>query len=252
VSAKDTVVSLLRRLTGAHIYRILPRGLDLLHDLRNSFPGHRVEIIFDVGANVGQSVERFLPWYAGARVYCFEPVGATFRRLTANVAGEPRVQCLQMALGTLVGNARMIVGDRSDMSHLVVGGDGATASDETAETVAMSTVDKFCDDHGIGRIHYLKIDAEGADLDVLIGAESMLRAERVDIIEVEAGMNRTNTRHVAWQSFESFLADRGYLLFGVYEQVTEWPTGEPQLRRANLAFISSTMSRTAARGSPTG
>jgi FkbM family methyltransferase len=244
MSLKDAAVELARRFTGAHIYRVLPRGLDLLHDLRNGLPHHQIEIILDVGANIGQSALKYLPWFPHARVYCFEPVRETFDQLQANLAGQARVRCFPLALGAEEGQARMVLSGASDMSRIerVLPGRGAGAIDPDAtsrvEQVQMTTLDRFCGSQGLDRIHYLKVDAEGTDLDVLRGSEALLTAKRIDVIEVEAGMNPTNTTHVPWHDFSSYLEARGYLLFGVYEQVTEWPSRQPHLRRANLAFIS--------------
>jgi hypothetical protein len=62
----------------------------------------------------------------------------------------------------------------------------------------------------------------------------MLRGHRIDVIPPEAGMNRRNAHHVPFEDFKAFLEPNGYYPFGVYEQVAEWPTREPHLRRANL------------------
>ena len=66
----------------------------------------------------------------------------------------------------------------------------------------------------------------------------MLTEQRIDLVQVEAGMNNSNKRHVPFETLKDYLQSHGYFLFGVYEQVSEWPTKEPHLRRTNLAFIS--------------
>lgn len=76
------------------------------------------------------------------------------------------------------------------------------------------------------------------DFDVLRGSVNLLREQRIDFVEVEAGMHRDNTRHVPAEALKGYLEDCGYNLFGVYEQVQEWTLGEARLRRSNLVFLS--------------
>ena len=107
------------------------------------------------------------------------------------------------------------------------------------ESVDVVTLDEFCQTKGIDQINYLKIDTEGGDLEVLKGALNMLTGQKVDLLELEAGMNPGNKKHVRFETLKEFLESHGYFLFGIYEQVDEWPTKEPQLRRTNPVFISS-------------
>jgi hypothetical protein len=118
----------------------------------------------------------------------------------------------------------------------------APASGLTQE-VMIETVDGFCRRRGVDHISLLKIDTEGHDLAVLVGAEDLLRRQAIDLIDVEAGMNPENQRHVPVGEFSSYLETHGYRLFGIYRQTNEWPTGEPHLRRADLVFVSDRVIR---------
>ena len=73
------------------------------------------------------------------------------------------------------------------------------------------------------------------------GAQLALGERRVDFVEVEAGMNRENTTHVSIEVLKHFLEENGYFLFGVYDQVSEWPKKEPHLRRVNAVFVSDVL-----------
>ena len=66
----------------------------------------------------------------------------------------------------------------------------------------------------------------------------MLRRGAIDLIEVEAGMNPDNELHVPFEQLKAFIEQHRYLLFGIYEQRHDWPTGRPILRRCNAVFIS--------------
>ena len=110
--------------------------------------------------------------------------------------------------------------------------------DVTTESVDIVTLDEFCHSKRIDQVNYLKIDTEGGDLEVLKGAVNMLTEQRIDLVEVETGMNPRNSRHVPFEAIKKFLESHGYFIFGIYEQVSEFPTGEPHLRRTNPLFIS--------------
>jgi hypothetical protein len=106
------------------------------------------------------------------------------------------------------------------------------------EEVPLETLDGFCRNQKIARINYLKIDTEGHDFAVLQGAIDMLSQRRIDLVEVEAGMNGRNKRHVPLEVFLRFFDERSYFLFGVYEQTPEFFTRQPHLRRTNCVFVS--------------
>lgn len=225
----QSINRLARNVAKAAIRR--PRGFDLYHDLRQVIAEPKV--IFDVGANVGQSARRYLKEFPEATVYSFEPVEASYRMLVANVGRDlgsdrpARFQPENCALGAKASQARMnTIDGPSDMFQITADGN---------EAIRISTVDAWGD--VVKRIDFMKIDTEGHDLEVLKGAERMLREKRIAAIQVEAGMNPHNDRHVPLEAFKTFLEERGYFLFGFYDQVEEFFTGEMHLRRTNPVFI---------------
>jgi hypothetical protein len=139
-----------------------------------------------------------------------------------------------MALGDRPGEATIVKGGSDDQNRL-------SFSDIGGERVAVDTVDRVCSNLGLTHIDLLKIDTEGKDLDVLRGAAQLLHAQAISIVEVESAMNRDNRLHVRVQEFLEFLEPRAYRLFGVYEQVLEWPNADAYLRRSNLVFVSGTV-----------
>ena len=168
-------------------------------------------------------------------IYCFEPFTSTYELLRSTVKGDSRIQTFALALGIANNpNARMKIAHQHDMNSLALNDD--TRSHENVEVV---TLDCFCEHHAIPSIDYLKIDTEGGDLNVLKGAEQMISAHKITAVEVEAGMNKTNQHHVPLEDLKLHLEARDYFLFGLYEQVHEWPTNKPYLRRTNALFISS-------------
>jgi FkbM family methyltransferase len=153
------------------------------------------------------------------------------------------VHCSNYAAGMHAGRAAMAVGEFSDRSHLVEGSTAVTAAGAGEEMVNVITLDAFCADQKIDTVGLLKIDTEGSDLDVLRGGANILRDQRIDLVQLEAGMNFRNQLHVPFEQLKSFMESMGYFLFGIYEQVPEWPTRAPHLRRSNPLFISERVIR---------
>lgn len=221
-------------LTGTHIFRSLPRGIDLAADLSRWLPEFKPEVVFDVGAHRGQSTDRFLRWFPTARIFAFEPVSRTYAELVRRFGAEVRVHTEQCAFGRTPGEATMRLEGDSDMYAITSGG---AAGDGPIERVRVETVDGYATREQISRVGLLKIDTEGYDLAVLEGAQSLLAAGAIDLIQVEAGWHEENRRHVPAEQLKAHLEERGFRLFGIYDQKEEWTTGDSWLRRADLVFV---------------
>jgi hypothetical protein len=55
------------------------------------------------------------------------------------------------------------------------------------EQVDVTTLDRFCAEHQISAIDYLKLDVEGHELSVLRGAHDLLAADAIHLIQFEFG-----------------------------------------------------------------
>lgn len=239
MTIKRQLKKLTENLTGAHVYRHVPRGIDVFEDIDYHLVGHSFDVVFDIGANVGQSAVEFREHFPNATLYCFEPVQDTYLQMQAAVRRYDRVKTFQLAFGAKQGVGSMVHQESDQAAFLAEASTGrATDTDSDVEEVKIDTVDNFCAHQDVPRINYLKIDTEGGDLEVLKGAEGMLGSRRIDIVQVEAGMNPTNKTHVPFEALKEFLDSKSYFLFGIYEQMYEWPTSEPHLRRSNPVFVS--------------
>jgi FkbM family methyltransferase len=182
----------------------------------------KVQIFFDVGANIGQTAEVALKAFPEAHVFSFEPHSATFQRLIALPA--QRLSGYPLAFSDHEGEAKFYEyaseGEGTQINSLVPDARFPTQFGYPAkEGVAQcSTVDRFCEENAIKRIDVLKIDTEGSELLVLKGAEQMLRAGRVTFILTEYNelLPKSGTTGGSLLPIAEYLSSFGYAYITSY------------------------------------
>jgi FkbM family methyltransferase len=220
---------------GLYAWRTPPRGAHLYADIKHALPKFNPRIVFDVGANIGQSAEEYLARFPKAQIHSFEPVEATFNTLRDRFSANPQFHAHRLALGAAEGTENMVLEGSSDVFRI------GPANGSASETVPVSTLDAFCGQHGFEHIDFLKVDAEGFDLEVLKGAVEMLDRNAIDVIQVEAGMSPRHDWHVPFEDIKAFLDAHKQNVFSVFGQSPNFVPGAPYLVRCDAIFISDRM-----------
>ncbi len=143
-------------------------------------------VVFDVGANVGIWTQSLLTQSGQAGqvlVYAFEPCRETVKTLAENVrlwGMERKVTINPVALSSKTGLASFY----SAGANVGINGlyPDVQSLGRTVEEVETITIDDFCGCNGIAQMHFLKIDAEGHDMEIMRGAGEMLRRGRIDMV----------------------------------------------------------------------
>jgi FkbM family methyltransferase len=173
----------------------------------------RPEVVFDVGANVGQTVQEVKGAFPSARIFAFEPVPSTFRQLEANVAGFGAVVSINAALGAQGGEARMTNVPGGGKNTLLAQG----LSTEETVTVVVDTVDSVAAQHHLNTIDLLKIDTEGFEVPVLQGATKMLQEGRIGAVLAECDFYHRDTEpHAAFTELLDVLIPFGFRVVSFY------------------------------------
>ncbi|MCA1615554.1 MAG: FkbM family methyltransferase [Acidobacteria bacterium] len=179
--------------------------------------------VFDAGAHVGELTLLFSR-FAGTsgHVHAFEAGAEAFRRLEAicRAAGRrANVTLNHLALAEEEGVLRLHVYDEahlawSSRAARPLENYGIDVKPVGTEEVAATTVDDYCGRRGIGRIDLLKIDVEGAELQVMLGARRMLGAGRVGCVTFEFGQTTFDAGNRPEQ-IEDYLNGLGYRIGNV-------------------------------------
>ena len=168
-------------------------GWDWVRDISRLAPlyARRIETIFDVGANAGQTALELRQQFPDAELHCFEPTPATFKLLSERVGDLQRMHIYPVALGASAGTATLrcfpgtLINTLATDAPFMQRFPDVVASTVGSVEVPVRTIDDVCREQRIERISLLKIDTEGYDLDVLNGARGMLQAGKVDIVVTE-------------------------------------------------------------------
>jgi FkbM family methyltransferase len=139
------------------------------------------DVVLDVGANVGYLAAHFAACVSpGGKVYAFEPAPTCVEHLREMGASSVRqvIQFVPAAVGNVTGTVTYY-----ETANIVSHGFGrirVRPSDRHRVTheleVPIFRLDDYCREQGIGRVDFVKIDVEGAELDVVEGMAGLFQA----------------------------------------------------------------------------
>jgi FkbM family methyltransferase len=228
--------NLFEYITGWTVYAINPRGAGLHKDINEYLEGVEINRIFDVGAHKGYSTKTYKKHYPGAEIHSFEPVQSTFEVLKKELKKYERVECHNIAIGNKNGKSKVVLESTSNRYRLKKHHNDI--KDVSKEEVQIKSIDSFCSSKRIESVDFLKIDTEGNDLEVIKGAEKMIKNKNIKLIQAELAANPTNGLHADFENVKSYMRERGYMLFSIYEQRGEWEYSNIPLRRIDAVFVS--------------
>jgi FkbM family methyltransferase len=145
----------------------------LLRDITKYIPAG--SIIYDIGGYIGVYTLEILSKVKDCKVYTFEPNPATFVVLKRNLDVmhfNGRVKLFNLAVSSYSGTRDFFVADESARSSLFAF--QAQYKTEIKNTVKVNcvTLDSMINDNRLPDV--IKIDAEGAECDILKGASDLL------------------------------------------------------------------------------
>ncbi len=212
--------SLLAR--GYDIRRVDPNqlGRDPFEDMSRLTGAQTGAIVFDVGANIGQTIASFRSHFASPMIHAFEPGPSAFEQLKQRTMGTPDLRLNNLALGSRPERKVLLENAESSLSSfLPQGKDFCWQSDTTARAeVDVSSLDAYCDAGGIPRIHVLKSDTQGFDLEVLKGGSDMLRRHKVHLIFIELNWYEAYADLPRFEEVHLYLKDLGFRPVCFYNQ----------------------------------
>jgi FkbM family methyltransferase len=180
----------------------------LIHHL-----GPRLNLAFDVGANLGKWSRMLLESNAKCLVYAFEPSPSTFVNLQKNCQGSANVKLRQLGLGETEGTCAFNdYGENSGLSSFTSRRKSIGADPVRVIKTPVTTFDAFRTQEKLGPIDFVKIDTEGYEMAVLRGMEQSLGEGSVSAIQFEYGGTWVDVGETLAQANELFQT-HGYALY---------------------------------------
>jgi FkbM family methyltransferase len=149
--------------------------------------GFNFDAIIDVGAATGEYSKAAHYIFPAAKIYAFEPIPDSFKKLESTASTVANMKCFNLALSDEDGEEEFHLNEFSYSSSLLQ----MTTThkeifpftkNETTVKVKTSKLDTMLNAIGQGRT-FLKMDVQGAELRVLKGATNLLK--EIDVIQVE-------------------------------------------------------------------
>jgi FkbM family methyltransferase len=209
------------------------RSLNRLYENRNhdilsngeltvirKFAKYDPSVIFDGGANTGSYsllLNRYIP---NCKIYSFEPVKATYYKLTANRNGCEMITPVNK--GLYKDNCSMEINlFNSDEHSSIFDIQGLEIKPQTSEVIELVRGDDFMKEHNIEAIDFLKLDIEGAEFDALKGFEKSINNGKIKAIQFEYGYINITTKALLID-FYNFFESHDYVLGKIFPKNVEF------------------------------
>lgn len=217
------------RKSGFDVVRYKPRTHPLARR-KTIMSTYQINLVLDVGANIGQyGTELREIGYKGSMV-SFEPLSAAFNELKRRSERDPSWDVYNFALGDKNETASInIAGNSYSSSLLDILPSHVKSAPESEyighEEIKVRTLDDFYSDiANDGDNVYLKIDTQGYEENVLRGAESSL--EFIDTIQLEMSLTHLYRDGLLFDEMYDLLRRKGYVMVALESGFSDEDTGQ--------------------------
>lgn len=192
---------------------------------------HNIDLVFDVGANIGQYAKLLRELGYSGRIVSFEPLSSAYSQLKAVSKKDPLWEIApQAALGNQEGEIIInIAGNSQSSSALPMLDAHLESAPESAysgsETVKLSRLDIIAKDYikSETKSIFLKIDVQELEKQVIEGATAILPL--VKGIKLELSLVPLYKGQVLFKEMIDIVEKLGYELYGIEPGFTDEKTG---------------------------
>ena len=202
--------------------------------------------VFDVGSNIGELSLLFSQFVGSSgKVFAFEPCSTTFKKLSTicQTADRRQIYLNQFAVADKEGTLYLNIYDdiHSQLNSLAdrpLHEYGLNIKSVSQEAVQVVTLDHFCEQNYINYIDLLKIDVEGAEYQVMLGAKNLFQSHRIKCCVFEFGGTTFDMGNTPDQ-IEDFLKEHRYIIRNIVKKDPLFP-GRKSAKTAQFSLHIAT------------
>lgn len=191
---------------------------------------YNIDVILDIGANIGQYGGEMRNLGFKGEILSFEPMKKAFSILEKNASKDKNWKVFNFSIGERNGETTINVAKNSVSSSLLENLPQLTESAPEAafvekETIEIKKLDSIFENLKLnGKNVYLKIDTQGYEEMVLIGAEKSL--ELITGIQIEMAFIPTYEGAITFDKMKTKLNDLGFHLMALENGFYDKKTGK--------------------------
>jgi len=197
---------------------------DLLKDKISNNP-----IIFDVGGNKGQSIEKYLKMFEKPIIHSFEPIKTEFDYMYSKFKNNKNIFLNNFALGDKIEEKEFNVTAKtgnSSFNKINLGTEWLKKRSEQFNTTEKSYVtsiqkvniiklDDYFKDKNINVIDLIKIDTQGYEDKVLEGSLNSIKQNKIKAIVTEIMFDNCYDKYFSFSDLEKYLIPYNFRMVGI-------------------------------------
>lgn len=214
------------RSLGLDVVRYPSRQREPLADFFQRFS---IDLVLDVGANIGQYGEAIRNWYGyRGKIISFEPDPGAFQRLSEVARADGNWECHNVGLGDRPGEAVLNVSELSVFNSILKTTDYVEGLDSRARaartvTVPIITLDQFWAEQKLSGQIFLKLDTQGYERPILTGAPESL--QKATGLQLELSLAKLYDEQPLIEEMLPLLRERGFKLYEIWSGYADEHTG---------------------------
>jgi len=191
------------------IYKVI----EMVEELEKK-AGSEVTTVFDIGAAIGEAALPIAKAFPKAIVYCYEPLPDSFYRLQTRTRSlASRMRYYNQGLFSQEGESKIWVFPHRDSSTMLP--KFSQPPNAKMIKVPVRRLDNVVRELGVNRIHFMKVDVEGAEKYVFEGGRQTLK-NCVDNIFVEIDPTLKDRHSRDYIDTFDLLHDAGFSFVGIF------------------------------------
>tara|TARA_B100001057_G_C22839311_1_gene946436 strand:+ start:1497 stop:2258 length:762 start_codon:yes stop_codon:yes gene_type:complete len=186
-------------------------------------------LIFDIGGNKGQSIEKYLRIFNEPIIHSFEPIKTEFDIMHKKFRNNKNIFLNNVALGDKTEGKEFNITAKtgnSSFNKLNPGTDWLKTRSNQYNTTEKSYVtsiqkvniiklDDYCSNNNINHIDIVKIDTQGYEDKVLEGSINTIKNNQIKAIVTEIMFDDVYDKYFSFSDIEKFILPNNFRMVGI-------------------------------------